>query len=667
MSDSRTVFRNVVRCSAWCLVILLAAGLAPFEADAQMITAGPVPYGTEIIIVDHSYAIHGNTARALLDQMRMLGPGDGWVRFPYRYRWTYQSRFVLTVAGLRTGRCRPDEFVMRFTVEPIYPRWNRPDDAPDELIAAWESFEDLLLARWERRRRKMLDLAREAGRQMRRLEDTCLSLNARARSLVRRLSDRASDAEREAIAQGESVRLRWPPEGYDELLPGPSRLPPPLLPPQRAPAPMPAPGGFAGAAASDIGPGEMTGVVAGLQRAGEIEYLEAFGFADLEEQELLFADAVFRFPAFTEVAVSALAAALDREGLVDLQAPLSSYLPNLDDRLGAVSLDHLLSHRSGLDDAHPGDSVWSVILDDLDDRAVFTDPGAVFSFSRYDYPLALRALGRSIAGDVLAEASRRVFEPLGMENTSLGDAAEGLPVVLTTAADLLRFGSAWIDGEVGVAPSLSAGSGSAALLEGGDRLFEGGVWRDLVGGQPRVSLMCAAGSAGDAAGLQIFPDSDVVLVFWSRTRSTRHIWPVTAARFLLEALGSDLGVGSDIFEPRRVRGAAELERLPRPCKEPTWNTVRVFEPGSPAPAGDWAGRYANGDRLFELQEREGVLWLTDGRGLEFGVTHLTDDTYFATMHGQPLYPFRLVRDAAGRRYAVVGDRAHIHHDDRPGR
>ncbi len=660
MSDSRTVFRNVASCSAWCLVILLAAGL---EAHAQRITAGPVPYGTEIIILDHSYAIHGNTARALLDQMRMLGPGDGWVRFPYRYRWTYQSRFVLTVAGLRTGRCRPDEFVMRFTVEPIYPRWNRPDDAPDELIAAWESFEHLLLARWELRRRKMLDLAQEAGRQLRRLEDTCLSLNARANSLVRNLSARATEAEREAVAQGEYPRLRWPPEGYDELLVAPSRLPPP----QRPPAPMPAMRGFAGAAASDVGPREMTGVVAGLQRAGEIEYLEAFGFADLEEQEPLTADAVFRFPAFTEVAVSALAAALDREGLVDLQAPLSSYLPNLDDRLGAVSLDHLLSHRSGLDDAAPRDSVWSEILDDLDDRAVFTDPGAVFSFSRYDYPLAVRALGRSIAGDVLAEASRRVFEPLGMENTSLGDAAEGLPVVLTTAADLLRFGSAWIDGEVGVAPSLSAGSGSAALLEGGDRMFEGGVLRDIVGDQPRVSLMCAAGSAGDAAGLQIFPDSGVVFVLWSRARGSSHTWPDVTARFLLEALGSDLGVGSDIFEPRRVRGAAELERLPRPCKEPTWNTVRVFEPGSPAPAGDWAGRYANGDRLFELQEREGVLWLTDGRGLEFGVTHLTDDTYFATMHGQPLYPFRLVRDAAGRRYAVVGDRAHIHRDDRPGR
>jgi len=72
----------------------------------------------------------------------------------------------------------------------------------------------------------------------------------------------------------------------------------------------------------------------------------------------------------------------------------------------------------------------------------------------------------------------------------------------------------------------------------------------------------------------------------------------------------------------------------------------------------------NGDRVVELQEREGVLWLTGG--MEFEVMHLEGDTYFATLGGQPLYPFRLVRDNAGRRYAVLGDRAHIHDDDRPG-
>ncbi len=652
--------------SAWCLVILLAAGLAPSEAYAQGISAGSMPLGIEMILNDESYAIQGNTARALLEQMQALGPGEEWASFPYRYAWGFQTPLVLTVEGLETGRCTVDEFEVRLTVEAIYPRWNRPDDAPDELIAAWENFEELLLAHWEERRRYMIDFAREASQQVPSLEESCSSLREGANGLLRDLSDRAGEAEREAIAQGAHVRLRWPPEGYDELLVGPSDLPPPEPAPERAPAATPATGGFAGAAAWDVGPMGMTGVVAGLQRAGEVEYLEAFGFADQEEQEPLTADAVFRFPAFTEVAVSALAAALDREGLVDLQAPLSSYLPDLGDRLGAVSLDHLLSHRSGLDDAFPRGSVWSVILDDLDDRNMFTDPGAVFSFSRYDYPLALRALERSIEGDVVAEARRRVFEPLGMENTSLGDAAEGLPVALTTAPDLLRFGSAWIDGEVGVAPSLSAGSGSAALLEGGNRMFEGGVWRDFVAGQPRVSLMCTAGSAGDAAGLQIFPNSDVVLVFWSRARSSSHSWPEVAARFLLEALGSDLGVGSDIFEPRRVRGDAQLERLPRPCNEPTWNAVRASDPGPLTRTEAWSGRYANGDRVLELRKREGVVWLRDGAEWGLAVTHFSGDTYFTSMGGRPVYPFRLVRDDAGRRYVVLGDRAHIHNDDRPG-
>ena len=126
-------------------------------------------------------------------------------------------------------------------------------------------------------------------------------------------------------------------------------------------------------------------------------------------------------------------------------------------------------------------------------------------------------------------------------------------------------------------------------------------------------------------------------------------------------------MGSGIFEPRRVEGDAQLERLPRPCIDPTWNTVRASEPGPLYRATEWSGRYTSRGRVSELRKREGVLWLSDGTGWGLAVSHFTGDTYFATMGGRPLYPFRLVRDDAGRRYVIVGDRAQIHDDDRPGR
>jgi CubicO group peptidase (beta-lactamase class C family) len=358
---------------------------------------------------------------------------------------------------------------------------------------------------------------------------------------------------------------------------------------------------------------------------------------------------------------------LSREGLVDLHAPISTHLPGLDDGLGAISLQHLLSHRSGLDDANPQGSEWSEILDALNDQAVFTDPGAVLSFSRYDYPLAVRILESAGGGDLASLARERVFEPLGMENTSLGEAPAGLPVVQTTVPDLLRFWSARLDGDVGGFPSIPADSSSVALLDDRGRLFDGGLWGDRIGGQPRFSMMCAAGATGDAAAVQVFPESNLTLVFWSRARTPYRLWPSVAATFLLESIASDLGLGSDIFEPKRVRGDAEVEEGPRPCKEPVWNSERAGEPGSAAPAEDWAGRYFNGDRVFELQERDGVLWVQDGTGLELEVKHLEGDTYLATMAGRPFWPFRLVRDHLGWRYAIQGDRAYIHDEDRTGR
>ena len=145
-----------------------------------------------------------------------------------------------------------------------------------------------------------------------------------------------------------------------------------------------------------------------LQRVDETVYLEAFGSADREGEEPLTPDGVFRFPGFAEVVVARVAEVLDREGSVDLEEPLAAYLPELDERLGSTTLAQLLSHRAGLDDANPRDSLWSEILDALNDRAVFTEPGAVHSYSRYSYPLAVRALERAAGEDVAGLAARKI-------------------------------------------------------------------------------------------------------------------------------------------------------------------------------------------------------------------------------------------------------------------
>ena len=325
---------RISRNSGPCAALLLAAWLAPSEAYAQRIGVGFASRGISIDVDDQPYEIRGTTARALLDQMSLLGPRGRWTSFPYRYQWSYQRVRVLTAGGLPSDKCRIDEFEMRFTVTVDYPRWNRPDDASDELLAAWDSFEALLLEYWEERQGYMIHLAREVSREVAELQESCGLMRQVTNSVVREVAEELNQAERKARAGGARVRVRWPPEGFEEILAGPPALLSRERAPTQRPPSRPASGTFAAAAATDIRPSGMTGVVGGTLWAGKVELLEGWGWADSEEQEPLSLETVFRFPAFAEVVFSTLAEVLDQEGLVDLEAPLSSFLPDLDERLG---------------------------------------------------------------------------------------------------------------------------------------------------------------------------------------------------------------------------------------------------------------------------------------------------------------------------------------------
>jgi CubicO group peptidase (beta-lactamase class C family) len=566
-----------------------------------------------------------------------------------------------------------------FTVDAYFPRWIAPDDAPPQLREAWTAFEGQIVARWEEVQAQMVSSAREAQRRIVRVEEPCPGLRDAAVEVVETVFEEGQEAERQAAEAGELTRFQWPPPGYSHLLmeatgrargsdPAGRRResrPPPLPPhrPTEAPVSLPTGDGAGATVAAvleqDIRPRGVTGTVAALQRGGDLQYFEAAGAADREGSQPLTRGSSAVVPALAEVLVSVAAASMATEGLVSLEAPISDYLPGSSPRLGAVTLRHLLTRRSGIDNAQPRDSLWSRIIDDLDDRAVFVEAGAVESYSRYDVPLVVRVLTAAAGEPLSVIVGRRVLTPLSMTTTVLENGPDGLPSVRTTAGDLLRLGAWWS----------SSGSEPVRLLlqpstdaEGGRAAFGGGLWWDAPGGTDRVSLLCQSGPGADAVALQIYPERETTFALWSRPATSLRRWPEAAARFLLEVLGSDLGMRAGVFGDRGYRGAAELDGDPRPCVAPRMNEERVTVAGDPASAESWAGEYLNGDRIVQLEDREGTLWMTGD--LELRVTHHEDEVYFATMDALPLYPLHLITDEAGRRYVVMDGRAHVHMDDR---
>ena len=125
-------------------------------------------------------------------------------------------------------------------------------------------------------------------------------------------------------------------------------------------------------------------------------------------------DAMFEVGSISKsFAAIALLQMLD-EGRVDLHRPVVEYLPwlKLEQRHGAVTAHHLLSHTSGLPGAPLLPESVAVGLE------TFFKPGEKFVYSNIGYfilGLLIETLDRRPFADALAA---RVLKPLGMNNSS---------------------------------------------------------------------------------------------------------------------------------------------------------------------------------------------------------------------------------------------------------
>ena len=203
---------RLVRHGLRFIVPALITGFLHHPASAQT----EVRSGVSLEIVDEPYTIRGNTAQALLTQMQTLGPGARLTRFRYVSRWNYEREELESVLGVGSGRCRIRNFEARFDVTEIYPVWNRSSNASPDLVEAWEGFEDLIDRRRAEYRDGLVEYGMEMRRQTRRVEDACTFLRVRAREIVDRIRAERLEDQRAARANGQGIRLRWPPAGFSD-------------------------------------------------------------------------------------------------------------------------------------------------------------------------------------------------------------------------------------------------------------------------------------------------------------------------------------------------------------------------------------------------------------------------------------------------------------------
>jgi CubicO group peptidase (beta-lactamase class C family) len=166
-------------------------------------------------------------------------------------------------------------------------------------------------------------------------------------------------------------------------------------------------------------------------RGRAVVYSAALGLADVERRIPIGPRTAFDIASVSKQFTAALAMMLHEEGRLDYDAPVVRFLPELSRFGDRMTVRHLLTHTSGLPDYYEalarsrGDGGWVSNREALDylarQGAPVFPPGDRFQYSDAGYEMLALVLEK-VAGEPFGGLlRRRIFEPLGMNDTRLRD------------------------------------------------------------------------------------------------------------------------------------------------------------------------------------------------------------------------------------------------------
>jgi CubicO group peptidase (beta-lactamase class C family) len=268
---------------------------------------------------------------------------------------------------------------------------------------------------------------------------------------------------------------------------------------------------------------------------GKVIARRAYGLADLERDVAMTPETIFDAASVVKQFVAAATLLLVEEGKLSLTEDVRKYVPELPDYGHRITLDHMLTHTSGIRDWTGLMRLTSGNADALTltlrQRALNAVPGEEWSYSNSGYVLLKEIVAR-VSGMSFADFThKRLFEPLGMKNSrylldmrdvvknralayekagsgwrldmQFGNERGGGGALLSTAGDLIIWNEALTSGRLGrfVTDTIQ----EPATLSNGRKLgYARGLYVDSYRGH-RV-IFHSGGSAGYGTFLARFPD-----------------------------------------------------------------------------------------------------------------------------------------------------------------
>ncbi|HEX8354746.1 MAG TPA: serine hydrolase domain-containing protein, partial [Pyrinomonadaceae bacterium] len=167
------------------------------------------------------------------------------------------------------------------------------------------------------------------------------------------------------------------------------------------------------------------GCAVAVSQRGKLVVNRAYGSADLERDVFLTPNSIFDIGSVRKQFVAAAVLLLVEEKRLSLSDDIRKHFPELPDYGHKITLDHLLTHTSGLRDwtgllpLAGGDPDALTLI--LRQRGLNFAPGEEWSYSNSGYVLLTEIVARA-SGMRFSEFTRkRLFEPLGMKMTTYID------------------------------------------------------------------------------------------------------------------------------------------------------------------------------------------------------------------------------------------------------
>jgi CubicO group peptidase (beta-lactamase class C family) len=171
---------------------------------------------------------------------------------------------------------------------------------------------------------------------------------------------------------------------------------------------------------------KVPGVAIGILHEGEREYL-GYGITSIETCEPVASDTLFQIGSVSKVYTTTLGLQLCDQGLLELDAPVVRYVPELGLADPAVrdtlTLRHLITHRGGFygdrfDDHGNGDDALALAVRAFHDLPQHAAPGELWAYSNAGFDLAGRAIENVLELPFEQAMRERIFTPLGMERAT---------------------------------------------------------------------------------------------------------------------------------------------------------------------------------------------------------------------------------------------------------